>query len=718
MYSMMIRWLTKTSFLSTLVVATAALTVVLTTASTGNAKESTSLLALTTEAEPEATEPAVLVEEHNGFSGVDSAGTSTLKLVPKSAKPLRQPGSFDNYRQPPQRAIGERAIGKRAGREPADGEQPQAAAAQSGSEQESLEPIPDQQPAGTPKVEAASFKGVTPGETTVEQLQEAWGTPREIRTAERRKLYLFAVEPFQQVEVAIGGNTVLSIVIHLDKPFAAGAVTKQLQLGNIRSVFISNELGDVLGQAFPERGVMFAFVQNHEPGRPSMKVDKIVLEPIDAEAFVLRAETNIDGHYKNTLDDLDIAVKLSPDNAKAHWLRSRVLAVIGKTGKAVAAGQKAVRLDKDNPQYRMAFARILAQAGKQKEAIEHIKTAIEGSGHRPHIKAAAQCLLGDLYGSGDHPDFSAAITQHMAAIKTADPLSINRHPAIRLAAKEVLIDAHLGAANDIAWGGWSEKEKAVKKWCQRAAAFAEELIANDGGTEEHRFRVATRSLAAYVGVRDKLDPKQYAEEAVKVGDVLIGMTEDAAKKRQLQCDLGMAMFNAMQIAQARKDNKSALKYGEQTTGYLEAAIEQGLDNSTSNYLLGRLYFRIGAIHALAQKDHAAAIGWFEKAVPLLSRPVPADSQNEIGRHGETFVSMGVSYWATGEKEKAIELTKVGLAVMKEAVEKDILKKSALAVPYQNLAAMQRHLGNGKSAEQFEQMAENVKASQKAKTIKR
>jgi tetratricopeptide (TPR) repeat protein/HAMP domain-containing protein len=693
------------------VAVAAALAAVLMTASVGNAKELSSLLTLTTtveneqpsrtEAEPEATEPAVLVKEINGSSVIDSADTSTLRLVPNGTEPLQQPDPHENFRQPPQ---------------PADGELTDAQSGASGSEQKSLEPIPDQQPAGPPKVEAASFKGVTPGETTGEQLQEAWGMPQEVRTAGRQKLYLFSVGPFQRVEVAVGDGTVLSIVIQLDKPFPSGAVTKQLQLGNIRPVFISNELGDVLGQAFPERGVMFAFVQNHEPGRPSMKVDKIVLEPIDAEAFVLRAETNIDGHCKNTLNDLDIAVKLSPDNAKAHWLRSRVLAATGATKEAVSAGQKAVRLDSGNPQYRMAFARVLAQAGKQKEAIEHIKTAIAGSGHRPHIKAAAQCLLGDMYGSGDRPDFKAAIEQHIAAIKTADPLSVDRHPAIRLAAKEVLIDAHLGAANDIAWGGWSKKEKAVKRWCQRASAFAEELIANDGGSEEHYFRVATRSLAAYVGVKDKLDPKQYAEEAARVGDVLIGLNEDPVKKRQLQCDLGMALFNAMQIAQARKDNKAALKYGEQTVGYLEAAIEQGLDNPTANYLLGRLYFRIGAIHALAQKDHAAAVVWFEKAVPLLSRQVPADSQSELGRHGETFVSMGVSYWTTGEKKKAIELTKVGLALMKKAVTAGVMKKPALSVPYQNLAAMQRHLGNGKSAEQFEQMAKSVMVPKDSKKM--
>ena len=479
-------------------------------------------------------------------------------------------------------------------------------------------------------------------------------------------------------------------------------------------MFISNELGDVLGQAFPERGVMFAFVQNHEPGRPSMNVDKIVLEPIDAEAFILRAETNLDSHYERTLGDLETAAKLSPQNAKIQWLRSRVLTAMGKTKEAVAAAEKAVQLDDDDPQYLVSLAKILAQAGQLKKAVGYAKVAVQNSNHRLHIKAAAQCLLGDLFSSGEKPDFTAAIKYHMAAIKTADPLSVDRHPAIRLAAKEVLIDAHLGAANDIAWGGWSQKGKAVAKWSQRAAAFAEELITNDGGTEELRFRVATRSLAAFVGVNGKLDPRQYAKEAARVGDELIGRTTDPLQKRQLQCDLGMAMFNAMQVAQARKDNALALEYGKKTAGYMETAIEQGLDNPISNYLLGRLYFRIGAIHALAKKDHAAAISWFDKSVPLLGRPIPADSKNELGRHGETFVSMGVSYWATGEKKKALELTKVGLALMKEAVEVRLLRKSALAVPYQNLAAMHHSLGNGEAAYEFARLAKSVAARRTAK----
>ncbi len=716
MCAMKFRWLAKAYSFSMFAVVTTMLLVVVGVPSLATADGMSSELVLNSPndkqmtpmaqeqpaepAKPKTSEPGILPET----SSDDSSDISTLTLVPKDIKPVDKP---DRIQQPiaveePQQAS-----------QPSSETQPQAVAPQAvvaDSPERSLEPIPEQKLVGPPNIEAASFKGVTPGVTTFEQLEQAWGAAREIRTVGRQKVLLFAVGPFEQVEVAVGGDKVGSIVIQLEKPFPAGAVIKQLQLSNVSPVFISNELGDVLGQAFPERGVMFAFVQNHEPGRPSMQVDKIVLESIDAEAFILRAETNIDSHYERTLADLDVAAQLTPQNAKAQWLRSRVLTAMGKTKEAVASAKKAVQFAPENPQYRIALAKILAPAGQLKEAIKHAEVAVKNSRHRPHIKAAALCLLGDLLSSGDKPDFNAAIKYHMAAIKTADPLSVDRHPAIRLAAKEVLIEAHLGAASDIAWGGWSQKEKAVAKWSQRAAAFAEELIANDGGDEEYRFRVATRTLAAFVGVKGGLDPQRYAQDAVRVGDELIGRTTDAVQKRQLQWDLGMAMFNAMQVAQARKDNTMALKYGEKTAAYMEAATEQGLDNPNSNYLMGRLYFRIGAIHALAKKDHKAAISWFDKSVGLLSQPVPPSSKNELGRHGETFVSMGVSYWTTGEKEKALELTKVGLVLMKEAVEAGLLKKSALAVPYQNLAAMRRSLGDDKAATEFERLADSVAAT--------
>lgn len=565
-----------------------------------------------------------------------------------------------------------------------------------------LEPIPDARPSGPATVEVASFKGVTPGTTTMEELRKAWGPPKEIGNQGATATHLYTVEPFKRVEVSFFKDKVTSIVIRLEKAFPANAVAQQLQLDNIRPVLISNELGDILGQVFPERGVMFAFVRSDEPGKPSMRVSEIVLEPISADPFVLRAETNLDSQYELNLADLDESLKLEPQFARAHWLRARVLTAMGKSAEALSAIARAVTLDGKNPRYRITYAQLLDRAGRHDEATRQADRALNLSDRRLHVKARAQCLLGDLAGSAAKPDYKRALDYHMAAVKTADPLAVNRHPAIRLAAKEVLIDAHLGAAGDIAWGPWTQKEAAVPKWIDRAANFAEELIANDGGTDEHRFRVATRALAICVGARGKLDPSEWAQEAIRVGERLIDSAPGPFQKRQLQWELGMALFNGLQVCQLRKENDLALQYGEKTIAYLEAAdgVANGGKAETPghDYLLGRLYFRLGAIHSLSEKDHEAAVTWFGKAIPLLEKPLPARARAERGRHGETFVSMGVSYWETGEHDKAVQLTKQGLTLMRKAVEDGTLPRSALAVPHNNLAAMQRQLGRTELAD--------------------
>lgn len=582
----------------------------------------------------------------------------------------------------------------------------------------SLEPIPDSRSAAPPSVETASFSGVTPGATTVAELDKAWGAPREVRQNEGMMIRRYAIEPFNQIEVMLSGDKVASIVIRLEKAFPAKTVAEQLQLNDIRSVLVSNELGDILGEAFPERGVLFAYEQTHQPGKPSMQVTEIVLEPIGPDPFILRAETNLDRRHALNLKDLDQAIALAPNLARAHWLRARVLAAMGKASEALPAAMRAVELEKDNARYYITLAQILEQASRHDEAIAAAKTAVERSENRPHVRARALCLLGDLAGSGERPDCAAALDHHMEAIKIADPLAVERHPAIRLAAKEVLIDAHLGAATDIAWGQWAEKDKAVERWVQRAGAFAEELIANDGGGNEHRFRVATRALAAYVGVQGKLDPTNWAKEATRVGKEMIDQTDDPIEKRQLQWELGMALFNAVQIYQIRKEDSLALECGERTIENLEAARQDAQADPSRDYLLGRLYFRLGAINALNKKSHHDAVTWFDKAIPLLQTPLPAESASERGRHGETFVSMGVSYWEVNQRDKAIELTNKGLAFMKQAVEGHGMTKSALSVPYDNLAAMQRFLGQEEAANESQKLADDargLKAAQNSGT---
>jgi len=580
-----------------------------------------------------------------------------------------------------------------------------------GVDEEPLVPIPDQQESGLIAIQAASFAEVTPGLTTMDEVEEAWGAPKEIRKQDGVLTQLYAVKPFNRVEVSYFDDKVASIVIRFDHSFAVDALQQQLDLADIRPVLVSDELGSILGQVYPERGVLFAF----EPIEPTTEqpaeapvvaprlVVQIILEPITAEPFALRAETDIDSDLDLSKQDIQQALKLQPDNARAHWLHSRILVGSGMFDEAVAAGQRGIALEPENPRYHVTQAQILGQMGRLDEAIREAEKAVETSQRRRHVRARALCLLGDLTASGKRPNFSLAIDYHMQAIKEADPLVIDPHPAVRLAAKEVLVDAHLGAAHDIAWGNWNEKEKAVPRWLDRASAFIDDLIENEGGDEEYRFRASTRALAACVGVRGNLDPAKWADEVILVGEALIEKSQDAHRKAQTQWDLGMALYDALQIYQMRSDHATALKYGELAIEYLEQGNRQKATTTTA-YLLGRLYFRLGAIHAIRDENHRAAITWFDKATPLLQKPIPADIYADVGRHGETFVSMGVSYWESGQRDKAVSLTEHGITLMEKAVGAGTLDAAALAIPYGNLASMHRQLGNADAADRFESLA--------------
>lgn len=578
-----------------------------------------------------------------------------------------------------------------------------------GEKADTLEPVaaPDESAPAT--LEAASFKGVVPGTTTIEEVEKSWGAPKEIFKQNELMTQLYSIQPFERVEVSYQQDKVSSIVIRFEKPFPVDKIAKQLDMSSVKPVLVSNELAEILGQVYPERGVLFAFEPSEEKGKASMSVTHIILEPLNPEPFILRAETMMETRYESSLRDLKVALDLQPNNARANWLLSRVLSATDQLESAEVAAAKAVKLEPENPRYLVTWAQILGQLGRMSEAIRTAQKAAEVSTDHAHIQARALCLLGDITASGPKPDYKKAIKYHTEAVQAADAVANDPHPAIRLAAKEVLIDAHLGAVHDIAWGDWKEKDVAVSKWLERAASFADDLVQNEGGSPENQFRVYTRALTACVGARGKMNPKSWIEEALEHGNELIASTSDPLHRAQYQWELGMALYDAVQTYQMRSDHEAALKYAEAAVEYMEQGHEKK-QTLTTAYILGRLYFRLGAIHAIRDKNHAQAVAWFDKAVPLLMKDLPPEAGSDLGREGETFVSMGVSYWETKQKDKAVELTQHGITLMEEAVKQGMLERSALAVPYNNISAMLRQTGAVGKAEQYQQMASRIKDS--------
>jgi tetratricopeptide (TPR) repeat protein len=241
----------------------------------------------------------------------------------------------------------------------------------------------------------------------------------------------------------------------------------------------------------------------------------------------------------------------------------------------------------------------------------------------------------------------------------------------------------------------------VPRWLARARELAEQATE---GTDEPLFRVAKGALAAAVGTEGELPPDAWLQLAEQTCGRLIQQSADPARRRHLEWELGLVLYDGLQVLQMRSEHQQALAHGLSAVEHLKRGAE-GRDESPGDaYVIGRLYFRVGSIYAIHEQNHASAVEWFDRAAPLMERPIPASALADVGRQGGTFVSMGVSYWEVGQHDEALRLTRQGVHLLEQQVREQSLAERVLATPYANLARMYRALGNEQEAESYAKLA--------------
>ncbi|MBI2824564.1 MAG: hypothetical protein HYX69_07760 [Planctomycetia bacterium] len=545
----------------------------------------------------------------------------------------------------------------------------------------------------------AEFHGVRPGRTKIAEVQKTWGTPLDVLKQKDVVRQTYRVEDFGRVEVRSYRDTVQSVIVHCHEKPALSDLAEKLGLAEIESVDVTDEFGEALGAAFPEAGVMVAF----EPGSRDRKAAQAIFEPIDAQAFLLRAEQRLANDYTGCHRDLDIALSIDPQLGRAYWLRSRVLTAIGQVDAATKAAEEALRLEPKNAEYRLTRASLLAERGQFAAAIGETKEAIALAALQPELKALGLAQLGDHLAAAPDRDYKQALQLHTQAIKLAEPLLQDRRVAVRHMAQQAAVAAHLAAAHDIAWGHWKMKSKIVPQWLARAEELADQVAATDT-TANYGMRLCREAIGACVGMEGDLDPTPWVEKALAVGEPILAAAKDDLRRQQLQWELGALLYDALQVYHVADDAEKALKYGTLAVEHMEAGAKDRQLEPVEAYMLGRLYFRVGSVYALHEKQPTTAVVWFERAIPLLERPVPVAALSDGGRQGESFVSMAVTYWTVGSHEESMRLTRQGVKLMERAVKDGILEEAALKVPYTNLMTMHRFLGDDEQAEAFANLA--------------
>lgn len=555
-------------------------------------------------------------------------------------------------------------------------------------------------------VDQAAFKGITPGISTADELQKLWGDGIAAPSKDGATHRIYKIDPYRRVEVTLLNDKVTSIAVQLDKPFEPDVLAKQLKLDKLVAVTVPDDMGQPLGQSIPERGILLSFA-------PETKlVTQMLLEPIDAEPFILRAEAQADLHTRSSLQDIDYALRLEPKSSKAHAIKGRIFGSIGRFDDALAEIEESLRLDAAQPRVLLMKADLLARRSQHAEAIAIVKSVIDEATTQPVVKAMAFDALGDLAAGGPEHDYKAAIELHLSAIKAAQPLAAERRPDVRREAKRVLVEAHLGAACDIGLGVWQQKDQTAARWINRAGEMAKDLIQNEQADPSLRLHVARRALDARVGIQGKWDPSDWTAKALEEGQKIIITCDDPLRAERLQWELGLALFDISQLDQFHGLTDHSLADSKITLKFLEEGSQHRQQTADESYLLGRMYAHLGVVEATQQKNHKRAVAWFDKATPLLDRPLPPIAGDQLGRHGELFVSMGISYWETGRRDEALRLTQKGSDIMAKAVEDKLLDEKAMAIPYGNLAAMHRELGHFEEAKNLAETAMKLDGTRK------
>jgi tetratricopeptide (TPR) repeat protein len=556
----------------------------------------------------------------------------------------------------------------------------------------------------TLSIDPASFKGALPGKTARAEIDSGWGAGEPFTRDDGTTGMAWKIEPFERVEVMFEDDVVSSIRIKLVEPVAVPDLAKQLEISDLRTVSILDEQGVSIGEVYPERGVILSV----KPGTPTATA--ILIEPLDPESFVLRAEGEMDTCSANAVADLLYAIQLDPRHVRAHRLLLAMTSEQGKWTQALQLAETAGRLDPADVWTQLKHAGVLLALDRPAEAkavLEAVKNKDTGS---PLVAAQVQRLLGRTALAGDKPDHQAA-TEHFAeTIRKASPLLAKRSPTMQAAAREVLLDAHLGTALAIAKGNWQQKSRVIPKWISRSETLVEEFKGGDREKMVLELQLCRGALAVSAGSTEAVEPLPWVKRLLEIRETMGDDIGDPWRRRQVDWETGQGLGDALLAAQKRGDATDMLDNATLTAAYLERGAEQRELTAAERRSFGELLFRIGIMHSLQRGDHATAVTWFDRVIPLWEEGDAVATDPDPGKVGESYVSMAISYWQVERREDALALSRRGVDLMVAAVDREELDERALAVAYGNLSTMYAEAGDEPQARTYAEMASRAEAT--------
>ncbi|MFM8890848.1 MAG: tetratricopeptide repeat protein, partial [Planctomycetia bacterium] len=427
-----------------------------------------------------------------------------------------------------------------------------------------------------------------------------------------------------------------------------------------------------------------------------------------AESFVLRAEGEIDSCAAYAVADLEYAVSIDPKHLRAHRLLMVLMAEQGKWHEALELAEAAIAIDPSDVWTRMKLAGIQLALDRAEDARRTVESIQALPASVPIVGAQVERLLGRIDMATETPDYQRAVDHFAEAIRRSSALLSKRSPAVQHAAREILLDAHLGTALALAKGTWQQKARVIPKWMARSEAVVAECKAEESVRQTLELHLCRGALAVAAGSVESFDAVPWVKRLLAVRERMSETVKDPWRSRQADWEVGLGLLDALSAAQIRGDATDMVDNATLTAAYLERGGEHRELTDKERRETGDLLFRVGIMHSLQRGDHATAVTWFDRVIPMWEGNPRRDRDG--GELGESYVSMAISYWQVNRREDAMALSRRGVELMVAAVDSKQLEERSLAVVYGNLSTMYAEQGDETQAETYAEMASRAEAS--------
>ena len=389
----------------------------------------------------------------------------------------------------------------------------------------------------------AKFHGVTPGITTADGLAREWGdladSGGDFIDTPGGRVVSYPMKPFKQVEALIKEDIVQVVRVTLARPASNSSLIDLIGLDQIDPVeVIDPDNGELIGLTFPEKGVTLLTAQSVSPEQE--KTSHLILQPLDAQAFALRAERRNAWQCEDRLADLKSAVMLDPKDAYSQWMLAKAYLYSGQDDLALEAAEKAVEFDSEQAAYRLTMAKSLAAMHEYDKAVLQTRTILDDASAPDIVRAEALSTFGRLASLGEENIAKKAINFHKMAIDLADQLATSADDNERRIAKRLLVQSHLDVARGLARSDYDNKADSIAEWIERASSFAEEAIENDSASLELRLLVAREALGSLAEMRPTKNPGPWVNEAKQTAASLIDGNDDSIYRAKIDWELGLS----------------------------------------------------------------------------------------------------------------------------------------------------------------------------------